>query len=255
MTAWHEQRMASLDTETTGVDVENDRIVTCALLRVGGGQEIEARTWLIDPGVPVPKEASDIHGVTTERAQAEGVPARAGIESIAAELEQVFTDGLPLVVYNAAFDLTIFDRELRRHGEPAGIASVTPSLRPIVDPFCIDKHADRWRRGKRTLDVTCAHYNVVLDEAHAAHGDALAAARLAWRLACVYPDDCADLEQLHDKQAAWAAEQATGLADYFRRLAAQQSDPVEREALLVKADGVDGAWPLRPFREAREAVA
>lgn len=251
MTSWHQGRLTAFDVESTGVDVEGDRIVTACVLRAGGGQEIEQRRWLIAVDIDIPQAATDVHGITTEQARAEGISARAALEGIVDELDAAFTLGCPVVAYNASFDFTMLDRECRRWlGE-----GLPFEPRPVVDPFVTDKALDRYRRGKRTLTATCEHYSCRLDEAHAAHGDALAAARLAWRLACVYPDDCADLEQLHDKQAAWAAEQATGLADYFRRLAAQQSDSAEREQLLVKADGVSGEWPLRPWRETEVAVA
>lgn len=252
MTAWHERRMMAIDFESTSADPEVARPVSCCVAWVGGGEATELRRWLINAGVDIPAEATAIHGITTEQVRAGGVPVKAAVEGILGELDIAHAEQMPLVVMNARYDLTLLDREHRRQfGEdlPIGL------FRPVVDPMVIDRALDKWRKGKRTLTDLCATYRVNLDGAHAADSDALAAARLAWRMAGVFPVECANLENLHDKQTAWAAEQATSLADYFRRLAAQQSDPVEREALLVKADGVDGAWPLRPFRETREAVA
>ena len=47
----------------------------------GAGREPETLTWLVNPGIDIPAEASAIHGITTERAQAEGMdPAEAAEE-------------------------------------------------------------------------------------------------------------------------------------------------------------------------------
>lgn len=250
MTGWHQRRYLALDFETTGVDPETARPVSACIAWVGGDEPTEMRRWLINAGVPIPAEATAVHGVTDEHVRLGGVPAKEAVEGLLGELDIARAEQMPLVVYNAPYDLTLLDREHRRQfgGEPLPF-----EVRPVIDPLCIDKALDRYRKGKRTLTAACEQYKVTLDEAHASDSDALAAARLAWRLAQVYPADLADLEQLHDKQIAWAAEQAAGLADYFRKLAGQQTDPDEREQLLVKADGVDGSWPLRPYVAATAA--
>jgi DNA polymerase-3 subunit epsilon len=104
---------------------------------------------------------------------------------------------------------------------------------PIVDPFVIDKHLDKFRRGKRNLGATCEHYGVPLEDAHTSTGDSLAAARLAWRLAQVFPDEVGnrDLEALHADQAVWRATWAADFQSYLQR---QGKDEL-----------VDGQWPLR----------
>ena len=89
MTGWHRGRLVAFDLETTGVDVETARIVTAAVVRI----DVAARTshpteWLVDPGIEIPAEASAIHGVTTERARAEGVDPRVAV----AEIHHVLVD-------------------------------------------------------------------------------------------------------------------------------------------------------------------
>lgn len=55
MTRWYEGPLAAFDTETTGVDVERDRIVSAALVvqECAGGRARSTR-WLVNPGIPVP---------------------------------------------------------------------------------------------------------------------------------------------------------------------------------------------------------
>ena len=77
MSSWSAGPFLGFDTETTGVDVTTDRIVTAALVhRDARGTTV--RTWIIDPGVEIPAPATAIHGITTERARAPRGPPRRG---------------------------------------------------------------------------------------------------------------------------------------------------------------------------------
>ncbi|SIO88293.1 exonuclease domain-containing protein [Nocardiopsis sp. JB363] len=229
-TSWHTQPMAAFDIESTGLDVENERIVTAALWRIDparGTKEVTA--WLADPGIEIPVEAAEIHGITTERARAEGRPTAEVVTEIAAAMEAAVADGLPLVVYNAPYDLTLLDREIARHRSPLA------GLPLVVDPLVLDKRVDTFRRGSRKLVDVCAHYQVPLaqEEAHGAAADALAAARLAWQIAARYPEVAElPIADLHSSQVKWKAEQAASFQEYLRR---RNPDAV-----------VDGTWPFTP---------
>jgi DNA polymerase III subunit epsilon len=226
---WHLGGMCAFDTESTGIDVEADRIVTATVVSIDKA-EVDSRSWLISPGITIPESATAIHGVTDAAARASGDnPAVACVE-IARQLYQAWEAARPVIGYNIVFDFSILDRELRRHhGFGLDIRG------PVIDPFVIDKAMDPYRKGKRTLTATCEHYNVALGGAHDATEDALAAGRLAWRLAQVYPRELGDLTMVNSLQAAWRAEWSVSFADYLRR----QGTPEE----------VDGSWPLRPYRE------
>lgn len=230
--SWHLAPLASFDLETSGVDVENDRIVTATLIRIHGRQT-ETRSWLINPGIPIPAEATAIHGITDEIAQRDGQDPVIACAEILAELDECWTGGRPVIAYNAVFDLTILDRELRRH---CGV-SLDGIVGKVIDPFVIWKALDRYRKGPRTLTAACQAFEVKLEGAHTSEGDALAAARVAWRLAQVYPERIGRLEDLNELQAKWRAAWADEFIDYLRK----QGKP---------ADDVDGNWPLRPYTEA-----
>ncbi len=234
-TPWHTRPMAAFDIETTGLDVEGERIVTAALWRIDPTRGTkEVTTWLADPGIEIPQEATEIHGITTAQARAEGRPAAEVVHEIASAFEDVVSVGIPVVVYNAPYDLTLLDREISRH-RPGTPLAAQPL---VVDPFVLDKQVDTFRRGSRKLVDVCAHYEVPLaqEEAHGAAADALAAARLAWRIAATRPE-IAELsaEDLHLAQTKWKAEQSASFQDYLRR-----RDP---EAV------VDGSWPMVPAAE------
>ena len=221
---WHRSRIIAFDTETTGIDVNTDRVVTATIATIEG-RDTQVTSWLINPGVPIPAEASAVHGVTTEHAQEHGTDPATAITEIAAALTQAATDRTPVIAYNAGYDFTILDRECRRH-------QLRMTLPLIVDPFVIDKECDRFRKGKRTLSAACDHYGVLLGEAHNATDDALAAARVAWVLAERFPDRVqVDLEQLHRAQVEWKREQV----ESFGRYLVKQG----------KADDVAREWPFQ----------
>lgn len=115
MTCWYEGPLAAFDTETTGVDVETDRIVSAAVVvQDAPGTRPRAVRWLVNPGVPVPAGATAIHGLTDEHLQRNGRWPAPVMREIADELAEQAAMGRPLVVMNAPFDLTLLDRELRR---------------------------------------------------------------------------------------------------------------------------------------------
>ncbi|MEJ8671919.1 3'-5' exonuclease [Streptomyces sp. MS1.AVA.1] len=231
--SWHLGRLAGFDTETTGVDVETDRIVTACIVEVGGNTPPITANWLINPGVDIAEAATAVHGITTEKAKTEGQAAEEGIAELVAGLTQIVLAGTPLVIMNAPYDLTLLDREARRYGVQPLTEVVGDELH-VVDPRVLDKHVDTYRRGKRTLTDLCAHYQVKLDGAHSADADAIAACRVAWRLGHTHPA-LAEMPvwDLHKAQVEWAAEQAVSFQAHLRSKG--QADAV-----------IDGSWPLRP---------
>ncbi|WP_431037765.1 3'-5' exonuclease [Streptomyces sp. P6-2-1] len=231
---WYEGPLTGFDLETTGTDVEHDRIVTAAVIRLdASGAVTHARTWLLDPGVEIPAEATAIHGIPTARARADGAPARGAVAEITAALATELRAGTPLVVMNARYDLSLLDRECRRHGVPALAEELGAEPAPVIDPLVLDKHADRYRRGSRVLAALCAHYGVSLDTAHDARSDALAATLLARSLGAHHPRIGAlPPAELHRLQVDAAARQSASLQEYLRR---------------TKPDAVvEGAWPVIP---------
>lgn len=237
--SWHLGRLAGFDLETTGVDVENDRIVTACIVQCGGKQPTQSATWLADPGVEIPEGAAAVHGITTERARAEGRPAPEVVEQLVAALAECVLAGLPVVAMNASFDLTIVDREARRHGVQPLVDIVGGDLR-VVDPRVLDKQVSR-RKGRRTLSDLCDHYQVPLGDAHSADADAIAACRVAWRLGTTVEKlGAMSLDDLHQAQIKWAEAQGRSLAAYFRRTPGKES----------WADGVRTEWPFIPAQRA-----
>ncbi|GAB3567019.1 exonuclease domain-containing protein [Spelaeicoccus albus] len=234
--SWTAGALLAFDLETTGVDPATARIVTATAAELGPGPDpltraiTDTREWLVDPGIDIPESAVAIHGITSARARAEGMPAAAALQQIIDRIGQAARQGIPVVGHNVSYDLTVLHAEaLRWHLDPPNPQKGT--LGWVIDTLVMDKHMDRFRRGKRTLEVTAAHYGVPLTNAHDATSDAVAAARVAAVLGHRYPDLAGHTaEQLHALQADWKREQAASLQSYLRR---HNPDAV-----------VDGAWPV-----------
>lgn len=231
---WHQELMVGFDLETTGTNPAESRIVTAAVVELKAGETLGHRTWLADPGVPIPADAVAVHGITDERAAADGRPADEVAGAVADVLTSYWLSGVPVVAYNAVFDLSLLSAELRRYGLPSlseRLGGAEPG--PVIDPYTIDRRADRYRRGKRNLEAVCTEYGVVLEAAHDALADALAAVRLARAIAGRHPKIAVlGPAELHRRQTEWYAQWAADFQTFLRGKG--NADAV-----------VDGVWPLR----------
>ncbi|MBM0235910.1 DNA polymerase III subunit epsilon [Micromonospora sp. ATA32] len=282
--SWHLGPLCPFDTESSGVDVENDRIVSATVARIQPGEPTAVSSHLIAVDVDIPQAATDVHGISTEHARANGKPAGEVLDAVAADLADALGAGVPVVGANLAYDFTILDRELRRHHLPTLEDRLCGWIAPVIDVMVIDKAVDRYRPGGRKLVDLCAHYGVRIDGAHDAEFDALAAARVAYRIGQRahmptgrlvdlyrdrrYPSRLAEsfqslasmsLAELHPAQVGWYATQAEGLAAYWMKqanelehLAGRKTDDAERVTMLAdaeelrrRAEGVSTEWPLR----------
>lgn len=260
---WHEGHLVGFDTEATGVNPLEERIVTAAVVHAKPGARPRAIEWIIHPGRDIPTEASDVHGWTLDRLEARLAGAQAirvtdagdarltrdgALMEIASQIGAAIGAAAPLVVHNAAYDLTLLETELARNGvdqltaRPAGLAG-------IVDPMVIEKAYDPWRKVKggckggkhacggcgaedKKLTSLCLHYGIIHGGAHDAAADAVATIRLARKLAGLWPEVGRwKLGTLHAHQVTWRQEQADSLRSYFDRAG-------------IEHDGVDPGWPV-----------
>ncbi len=124
------------DTETTGVprnykapmqDTANwPRLVQLAWLLVDErGTELKRKSVIIRPdGFTIPEEATQVHGITTERAQNEGLPLRNVLDEFMQDLELAEE----VVGHNIDFDIHIVGAELCR----LGLSTQTISNKPTT---------------------------------------------------------------------------------------------------------------------------
>lgn len=282
--SWRDRPFCGIDTETTSTDTETARIVTmCAGLATANGWS--PRNWLFTQDQPIPEEAVNVHGITTEYANECGTDLRDGLEEfVRGHLYRAWSQGMAVVLYNAVYDLTVIDRELRRCGlAPLEIRG------PVVDPYVLERETDpdkflkkplRLARlaeiyaalgidadpedekapGWYTLRIT--HYRHfgrdMQGDAHGAEPDAHAACRLAWRIG-------ARRMKLEDYSKTgdgtkWLTLSGVRLSDLHQlQVEAYATQRTSFASWLARQgkriDDPSTDWPLRPFVEQGEVAA
>lgn len=214
--SWHEKRLIGFDIETTGLDISRDQIISAAIVLVGDNKLQENYDFLIKPTIEVPAEAIKLHGISQADIDRGSDPAEA-IKEMNTILAREMNLGGTLVIFNSVFDLTILLRQSKELGLPLLTELVDKDQFKIVDPLVIDRAANKNRPGRRNLQTLCRHYRVKFDfnNAHTADVDAIAAARLAWKMASLHKELQIEPVDLFNKQAGSALNQAKELRNHF----------------------------------------
>lgn len=173
---WQEIDVALLDVETTGRDASVDRVVELGIA-VGRHGEVVARyNWLVNPGVPIPEQASAVHGITDAM-----VADKPKFAEVAVEIAQALRGCVP-AAYNALFDRAFLMGEFARaKADGSGVPALmreTEWIDPLV--WARDIQSDE---KSRALGDVAARLGVALEKAHRAQDDAEAALRVLYALA------------------------------------------------------------------------
>lgn len=238
MSAELPEKLLVWDVESSGVDVENDRILTCyMMLQNRDGSIEEDWSWTIDPGIEIPKGASDVHGMTTDWVKENGrKDAKNAIHEIYGILGNAEINGVPIVAFNQRFDLSILHHELRRHGFEWGAQELADRA-VFYDPFVHDRlRGDKYRKGKRRLVDLCGVYGIEFNEAeaHDARYDVLKTGDLAWKL--LAKERTLGARELMPLLAQCKAEHDESLGEYFWN-SGKRTESGEKILL-------DRGWPL-----------
>jgi DNA polymerase III subunit epsilon len=103
--------IAFIDLETTGVNLSTDRIVELAVVKIMPDGTRIAKRRLVNPQMPIPKETSDIHGITDEM-----VKDAPTFKQMSNEIKQ-FLENCDLGGYNSnRFDIPLLMEEFLRAG-------------------------------------------------------------------------------------------------------------------------------------------
>ena len=160
--------IVAIDTETTGRDPSSDRVVEVACVRWERGQITLQKSWLVNPGRPIPKEASEVHGITDD-----DVKDAPPFEAIVPELLEVLAGAIPLA-YNAEFDRKQLLSELGRLATPASPPPAFQKNAEWIDPLVWARELQKLEKS-RALGEVAARLGIELAQAHRATNDAAAA--------------------------------------------------------------------------------
>lgn len=99
------------DLETTGVNVSSDRIVEICILKVNPDASRESKTWLVNPGMPIPEASSLVHGIYDK-----DVMNAPSFKEIASKVLEMIKDS-DLGGFNSnRFDVPVLAEEMLRAG-------------------------------------------------------------------------------------------------------------------------------------------
>ncbi|MFR9649837.1 MAG: 3'-5' exonuclease [Rikenellaceae bacterium] len=145
------------DLETTGVDISNDRIVEVSMIKLMPDGEEVVKTRKINPGIPIPAEATAIHGISDE-----DVKDCPHFAQIARSLVQ-FIEGCDFAGFNSnRFDVPLLIEEFLRAGVDVDIKQ-----RQFIDVQNIFHKLEQ-----RTLVAAYKFYcQKDLNDAHSAQAD------------------------------------------------------------------------------------
>lgn len=225
--SWTYGRLLGLDLETSSADPMTALPVSYALVLRRDATRMSVNESLIDPGVPIPSEATDVHGITDEAVRASGVPLAEAMAFVKERLIWAAEADIPLVGMNLSFDLTIVHR----------MVGLSEWEGRCLDVFVLDKKLDRYRKGSRKLDALVEHYRVQQEgvgDAHSAGADAISAILVV--LAMVERNPWLGkryVTDLHNDQEKWSDEQMESLSDYFVK---EGKEPIPWE---------DRGWPIK----------
>lgn len=145
------------DLETTGVNITKDRIVEISYIKVFPNGQEQEKTIRVNPGMPIPPEATAIHHITDE-----DVKDKPLFKDIAKDLSHVF-EGCDIAGFNSnRFDIPLLMEEFLRAGVNFDI-----SKRKFIDIQTIFHKMEQ-----RTLVAAYKFYcNKDLNDAHSASAD------------------------------------------------------------------------------------
>ncbi len=170
--AWVESPIAFIDTETTGRDPNVDRVIEVGIVIAVGGEIVRSKSWLIDPGIPIPAETTAVHGIKDE-----DVRGKPPFAEVLPEILEFVANAIP-AAYNAGFDRSFLRAELARvEGAPP---SLSPAFRRDVewlDPLVFAREIFKEEQS-RALGEVAQRLGIELEKAHRATYDAEAALKV-----------------------------------------------------------------------------
>ena len=166
--------IAFLDLETTGINLGTDRIIEIAIVKIlpDGSKNIKRK--LLNPGIPIPKSSTDVHGITDEM-----VKDAPTFKQVAQELKQML-DGCDFAGYNSnRFDIPLLMEEFLRAGVDFDMRN-----RRMIDVQNVFHKME-----PRTLGAAYRFYcNKNLESAHSAEADATATHEILIAQLTRYPE-------------------------------------------------------------------
>lgn len=183
------------DLETTGINIAKDRIVEISMLKILPNGNKESKTWLVNPEMEIPKETTDIHGISNEKVASEPT-----FKDLAPKIIEMMK-GCDLAGFNSnRFDIPLLAEEMLRTGFDFS----------MENRLAVDVQTIFHKKEQRTLTAGYKFYcDKDLTDAHSAEADTLATYEIFLAQLEKYEDLGTDMKAIsefshHKKRADFA---------------------------------------------------
>jgi DNA polymerase-3 subunit epsilon len=205
-----ERPLISFDLETTGLNSAKDKIVQISLSKITYQNDVYHHidyNWYLNPGIPIPPEVTEIHGITDE-----DVKDKMMFKDVAEEIYDIMK-GCDLLGYNSnRFDIPFLAEEFIKCG----------ITYPEEDTKMVDAQVIFHKREPRDLAAALMLYKgEELKDAHDARVDMKATIKILFGQLEKYPDLPDTIEGLHEESS-----RGEKLVDYAGKLAYNENGEV-----------------------------
>lgn len=190
MANWTDLSWFCIDTETTGVEAKRDQIVELAGVVFRQGQVVRRMGMLINPGMPIPAEATKVHGIRDE-----DVANCPSMQEIRERFLRHVREAQVLVGYNWPFDEAFLHASYGKQWREA-IAG-----KPVIDALVVvrmDTVGRYWKgQARHRLDAVAERLGIAREgKAHRASSDCVLTCRVLWHLRQYLPQDADEASRL-----------------------------------------------------------
>jgi DNA polymerase III subunit epsilon len=198
--------IACVDLETTGISITQDRIVEISIIKIHPDGKRDIKTRRVNPGIPIPREASEVHGIYDEDVANEPT-----FKELANGIKQ-FLENCDLCGFNSnKFDFPILTEEFIRAGMDVNFR----------DRHLVDVQQIFFKKEPRNLAAAYKFYcGKELHNAHSAEADALATVDILYAQINHYDDLNNSVEDLA------LLSKGEDFLDYSRRFKLVNNIPV-----------------------------
>jgi len=198
--------IACVDLETTGVSITQDRIVELSIIKLHPDGKKEIKTRRVNPGIPIPKESSDVHGIYDADVANEPT-----FKEMANSIKQ-FLENCDLCGFNSnKFDFPILTEEFFRAGLEVNFR----------DRHLVDVQQIFFKKEPRNLSAAYKFYcGKELENAHSAEADAVATMDILFAQIDHYEDLSDTVEELAQ------LSKGEDFLDYSRRVKLVNGVPI-----------------------------
>lgn len=215
--SWAKTTMVSIDTETTGLDWTEDRIIQLGASIFINGKFQMGYEWNLNAGYPSNPEAVAVHGITDEM-QRKGLAPFPKLWEISKWINVMRCRNAPVIIMNAPFDLNFLISEWKRWRIPFNLEGSRFFDPLVVDRFYSKNRIPSMKHGARTLKVLSERYGIHDYPLHSAGHDSRRVGELAIEMINRHGQIMrATPKQLHDKQVKWHKQWCDDFSDYAGR--------------------------------------